>query len=329
MANNNEALSGFKDIVFGKDRSRADLFTDIGKTLTAVSLGLQGRDPSSVFETKDNTLQQALQGANALALIGERDLAEQLIRSALGQGQPTKQTKPITSKTATIQAQPSSFPLESSTGDLDILPKSISQTQKGLGGTQTTTFDVERSPKEEGRRAGIEKGMEESFKSAQKLIGAIKQIDTLRTQFDEALPSDGRNPLLQRVNGVLSVFGAKTGLIPNDELLALKKNARPQAIQIIRKFGEVGNLSETEQRGALDILEQEGLTEQERAAQIKQFLQTALSSTPQEVREFLMEDPSVSGILTGLNIDVSKFIGKSAIDFDIQSLFKGVVSNGR
>lgn len=55
MANNNEALSGFKDIVFGKDRSRADLFTDIGKTLTAVSLGLQGKDPSGVFESEEKS----------------------------------------------------------------------------------------------------------------------------------------------------------------------------------------------------------------------------------------------------------------------------------
>src|SRR3990167_6169379 len=90
-----------------------------------------------------------------------------------------------------------------------------------------------------------------------KLGTAVKRLKVINDQMNDALPAKNANPFMQRIMGPAAVIGAKTGIVPNAKLMALKKNIRPVGIQLIRAFGEVGNLSETEQKSAIDTVENE------------------------------------------------------------------------
>ena len=280
-------------ILFGKQ----NIFKGIGQALTAASLGFQGQDPSKAFDDVTPNLSQQL-------------LAAQIAQIADPEGQ-----------TAQVIAQ----------NALGVGPRLKSETVKTPLGKQT--FEFNEDPKVKGKREGIEAGIQgslkDSFEKGNKLIGNIKKLNTVMEQFNKAVPAEDINPALQRVRGFLLGVGADTGLIPNPELKGLRQNARPLAIQIIKGFGEVGNLSETEQQAAIDLVEQTGLTNDERAAGVKQFLEVALTSMDKEVRDHVLQDESTLGILQGLSIDTDLFTAKENNTVNIEDIFKGTVIDGR
>lgn len=152
------------------------------------------------------------------------------------------------------------------------------------------------------------KALENDIVSTSKLSGAVKRLAILNKQFEQALPSGDRTPFEQRIVGGASSWAAKKGLINNPQLVALQQNLRPIAINMIRAFGEVGNLSETEQQGALDVVNQAGLTDQERIAATRQFIEYALAGARPESIAMIQKRPDIQGILDafGVNLDVGE-----------------------
>jgi len=142
------------------------------------------------------------------------------------------------------------------------------------------------------------------LESAQKLGTAVKRLSILNKQFNEALPTYEKGAVEQRVAGKLEAIGAKWGVSPNPKLLALLTNSRPVAINLVRAFGEVGNLSESEQRGALDVVDQAGLTEEERLEKVRQFAEFALAGATPKSLEGMMKDENIVEIVKNLGIKV-------------------------
>lgn len=136
-----------------------------------------------------------------------------------------------------------------------------------------------------------------------KLGSAVKRLNIINEQLNAALPANN-NPLVQRVMGPLAVIGAKTGLVPNPRLLAIKKNIRPIGIQLIRAFGEVGNLSEPEQKSSMDVVNNDKLSPEERLASVKQFAEFALGGARPEALDFMMKDPAMGQIIKELGINL-------------------------
>ncbi len=167
----------------------------------------------------------------------------------------------------------------------------------------------------QGEAEFTKKNMEQSGK----LGTAVKRLALLNKQFKKALPSGDKTPLEQRISGNTSAWAAKMGLIDNPELVALKKNVRPMAINLIRLFGEVGNLAQTEQQGAMDIVEQEGLTDEERIAQTRQFIEYALAGANPEGIKMLTSNSEMQGILDAFGVDLGQFSGEQGDDFSSMS----------
>ena len=176
-------------------------------------------------------------------------------------------------------------------------------------------------------RKGAAKATEQAFTSSEKLGQAVRRLSLLNRQFQEALPTGDRSPAEQRIAGRLSVFGAKTGLQPNPKLLALKSNIRPIAINLIRLFGEVGNLSESEQQGAIDVVTQENLTDDERIAKIRQFAEFALAGAPPQALAYLQQQPDIQDIITQFGIQ----LGSNATETQptAESLTPGAMFQGQ
>lgn len=147
----------------------------------------------------------------------------------------------------------------------------------------------------------------ENMKQSGKLGTAIKRLALLNRQYAKALPSGDRTPLEQRFLGGAESWAAKRGLVDNPELVALQKNIRPMAINLIRAFGEVGNLSESEQKGAIETVDLPTLTDQERIAQTKQFIEFALAGANPEGINMLASNQDMRGILDAFGIDLSQF----------------------
>lgn len=170
----------------------------------------------------------------------------------------------------------------------------------------------------EGMRA---KGQIENEISAQgkiidmggKLGSAVKRLNIVNEQLNAALPAN-QNPLIQRMVGPMAVLGAKTGLAPNPRLLALKTNIRPIGIQLIRAFGEVGNLSEPEQKSSMDIVNNEGKSPDERLQAVKQFAEFALGGARPEALDFMMKDPAMEQIIKELGIELPTYRADDASD---------------
>jgi len=75
-----QTLAQRRPFLFGKQ----NLFSSIGKTLTAASLGLQGKDPSVLFEDDTVDLADRLREAQLAQISGNPQLAEEIANSALG-----------------------------------------------------------------------------------------------------------------------------------------------------------------------------------------------------------------------------------------------------
>lgn len=160
--------------------------------------------------------------------------------------------------------------------------------------------------KERAVATGSAEAIKKNIEMSDKLAGAVKKLSVLNKQYNEAFPSGDRTPLEQRVLGGASSWAAQKGLVDNPKLVALKKNARPIAINLIRLFGEVGNLSESEQKGALDVASQEGLTEAERFEQVRQFADYALAGASPEAIKALKGRKDIQGILDSFNITLGE-----------------------
>lgn len=218
-----------------------------------------------------------------------------------------------------------------STGDLEFdTPAPISQ---GMAGTKSVNFidPITGEMKQVGevdRRAQVFKGAltpeqmkeravaegeadftKKNMEQSGKLGTAVKRLALLNKQYAKALPSGDRTPLEQRIVGGAESWAAKKGLVDNPELVALQKNIRPMAINLIRAFGEVGNLSESEQKGAIDTVDLPGLTDQERIAQTKQFIEFALAGANPEGIKMLTGQKDMQGILDAFGVDLSQFTG--------------------
>ena len=159
--------------------------------------------------------------------------------------------------------------------------------------------------KQRAESEGAGKAIVEDIKSTAKLAGAVKRLSILNKQYKEAFPSGDKTPFEQRISGGVGSWAAKRGLINNPKFVALQKNIRPIAINMIRMFGEVGNLSESEQQGAIDVVNQSGLTDVERIASTKQFMEYALAGASPTSIKYLKENrQDILGILNSFEIDL-------------------------
>lgn len=161
--------------------------------------------------------------------------------------------------------------------------------------------------KERGLVSGEVKAEQKDIEATQKLSNAVKRLKIINKQFKEAFPSGDRTPLEQRIAGKAAILGVKTGLYRNPKLLALQRNIRPIAINMIRMFGEVGNLSESEQQGAIDVVNQANLTDEERIAATKQFIEFALSGAgPSGISYLKNNRQDIQGILDSFNVQLDE-----------------------
>jgi len=160
---------------------------------------------------------------------------------------------------------------------------------------------------EEKKRLDIAEIQKKEIESGKKLNTAVKRLSLLNRQFNEALPTFDKTAIEQRLSGKLSSIAAKWGVKENTKLLALLSNSRPIAINLIRAFGEVGNLSETEQQGALEVVDQAGLTEDERLDKVRQFAEFALAGASPEALDEMMKDPGVVDIVNTIGIKIPGF----------------------
>lgn len=161
--------------------------------------------------------------------------------------------------------------------------------------------------KERAIAEGEGKSITKDIEMTSKLTGAVKRLAILNKQFNEAIPSGDNSPLQQRISGSLQAWAVKNGLSDNPKLLALQKNLRPIAINMIRMFGEVGNLSEPEQKGALDVVRQEGLTDAERLESTKQFIEYALAGARPESIKLIKDRKDIADILKFFNVDLNSW----------------------
>jgi hypothetical protein len=141
---------------------------------------------------------------------------------------------------------------------------------------------------------------------ADKLTVAIKRMDIVRKQFDEALPESSDMPLYQRIGGGTEVWLTKMGVKDNSKLMAIESNQRMLAIQMIRMFGEVGNLSETEQESALQSVNMSGLTPKERVEKVRQIAEVALAGAPEYAIRTLLERKDIVEMLDAYSIDLGQ-----------------------
>jgi len=179
--------------------------------------------------------------------------------------------------------------------------------------------DVEVEKRRKLNQADIEK---KEIEGGRKLTTAVKRLSLLNKQYNEALPTLDKSSIEQRLSGNIDAIAAKWGVKPNAKLLAILSNSRPIAINLIRAFGEVGNLSESEQKGALEVVDQAGLTEDERLDKVKQFAEFALAGTTPESLKAMMDDPQVLDIVKTLGIEVPGYNNKVSSETSSQKFDK-------
>ena len=169
-----------------------------------------------------------------------------------------------------------------------------------------------KSPKQleiesgESKRKGLEKAREESFTRASGFGRAVKKLDSITRQFNEALPSDAEGITTgARISGIVSMFGAETGVKSNPKLLALKNTAKLTLRSILRDMGEGARLSDQDISQNIAVIEQAGLSTKERLAQVGVFIQTAVDSMDDETLAIFDKDKGFNSILREMNISTT------------------------
>lgn len=218
------------------NKNKQNIFTSIGKTLTATSLGLQGKDPSSVFDDlKDPSFSDLFHRMQVAEMI-EPGSGAKMGRSYLGINDPigvnndnaisqAALSNNLSSKNVDVQQA-----MNNLGGGFDVVPKSFSQSRKNLLGTDTTTFDVLEPPLQKGERVGIEKGAEETAKqkaSAQRSLPEtelfINQFVRSKNELASVFPDIGD----ATIQGYFQRFSARRGvdadLFPETSALKTKK----------------------------------------------------------------------------------------------------------
>ena len=151
---------------------------------------------------------------------------------------------------------------------------------------------------------GLAKGKEEGYTRAEGQKRAFKKLASYSKQFNEALPTGQNLPSEQRIKGFMSVIGAKMGTIPNPQLLALQNTAKLQLRGILRDLGEGARMSDQDITQNIMVLEQAGLTEEERIAQARSFMQTAVDSMDTENLKALQGDPNIVELLKSFGVSL-------------------------
>ena len=141
---------------------------------------------------------------------------------------------------------------------------------------------------------------------ARRVGEAVNKLAVLNRQFKEAFPSGDKTPLEQRITGTIETMKAKYGFTNNAKLVALQRNIRPLAINMIRLFGEVGNLSETEQKGAIDVVSQANLTARERIEQTRQFIEFSLAGANPDAVKLISQREDIKGVLSSFGVDLGQ-----------------------
>lgn len=154
--------------------------------------------------------------------------------------------------------------------------------------------------------AGRGKGIEEGFKQAEGQKRAFKKLGSISRQFTEALPSGDKTAVEQRINGFMSTIGAKTGFQPNPQLMALQNTAKLQLRAILRDMGEGARLSDQDITQNIALIEQAGLTDDERKAQVRSFMQTAVDSMDSDTLKILQDDPNTIELLKGFGVSLTQ-----------------------
>lgn len=181
--------------------------------------------------------------------------------------------------------------------------------------------------KERAVAEGEAKAVVKDIEMSNKLAGAVKRLALLNKQFNEAIPSGSNSPIQQRISGGVQSWAAKYGILDNAKLVALQKNIRPIAINMIRLFGEVGNLSETEQQGAIDVVNQAGLTDSERLESTRQFMEYALAGARPESIDLIKGRSDISEILKVFGVDISGGVDVMS-DPNLQDKIKAARASG-
>lgn len=151
----------------------------------------------------------------------------------------------------------------------------------------------------------------ESVKTSKNLAKLVRGLDVLNKQYDEVLGDEETNALYQRFSGPAAVLGAKTGVNPNPKLLALKKNERLQAVQIVRMAGDVGAIPQQQIDETTSAISNEGLTGEERQAAVRQFLEFALANADDVGLMELQKSKSFNRIVNRYGIDIDSMLGDS------------------
>lgn len=216
--------------------------------------------------------------------------------------------------TGRIQGELSAVGATPGTGGGNILNVSgqpMVKTVQRIGGS---TYEL---PAEQaGERKAVVESINKDFQAASRLGSSLRQISTVTSQFMKALPSEDRSALEQRFSGFASTIGARTGIKPNPQLLSLLSNQRLQANELIRSFGEVGNLSQSDINAAIAAYNQSGLTDEERLAKLVQMAEWISAKMSPRARRFLIEeDPQTIEIFEGLGVNILDPPQVTSLDF--------------
>ena len=175
--------------------------------------------------------------------------------------------------------------------------------------TEAGKIGFTKSPKQleieagEAKKKGLEKAREESFTRASGFGRAVKKLDSITRQFNEALPNDAEGITTgARISGIVSMLGAITGVKSNPKLLALRNTAKLTLRSILRDMGEGARLSDQDISQNIAVIEQAGLSNEERLAQVGTFIQTAVDSMDQETLEIFANDKGFNDILREMDI---------------------------
>lgn len=163
---------------------------------------------------------------------------------------------------------------------------------------------------------GAGKAKAKTIEKSRGLINVTKRLATITSQFSEALPSEGRSPVEQRVFALKEGFKASTGAFGgNPELKALTDALPLEAIVIAREIGEQGNLARSDIDKAIKFASTKGLTDVERLARIRQSMQFLISGMDKDVLRIAAKDQDFSDLMTALDIDPGQSIPKSFDSF--------------
>lgn len=172
------------------------------------------------------------------------------------------------------------------------------------GGTITAegepTFTFGKTAAAKGKEASIKEG----FERAEGIKRAAKKIASLTRQFNEALPQKQTDDftLPFRIAGGAASLGAKFGLKANPQLSALQDTSKLQLRSILRDMGEGARMSDQDITQNLAVIEQAGLSDKERMAKVRSFMQTAVDGMDNDTIKLITEDDSSTKLLQDFGV---------------------------